>query len=331
MDIVRREPSGQDVELAILFCGVCHSDLHTVRSEWSGTKYPCVPGHEIVGRVTRVGANVRAFAPGQMAAVGVMVGSCGTCASCRERREQLCDKDPTFTYNSPDPHGTAPFTYGGYSSRIVVDEAFCFRLPDRLDPAAAAPLLCAGITLYSPLKHWGAGPGRTVGIVGLGGLGHMGVKFAHHLGAHTVLFTTSPAKAADGKRLGADEVVLSRDTAAMAARSMSLDLVVSTVSAPHNLDAYIDLLKQDGTLVLVGLPPERHPSPDVGKLILKRRRLAGSIIGSTTETQEMLDFCAERGIASDVEIIRIQDIERAYDRMIKGNVRYRFVIDMASL
>jgi uncharacterized zinc-type alcohol dehydrogenase-like protein len=331
IDIPRRAPTPADVAIDILYCGVCHSDLHTVRSEWSGTNYPCVPGHEIVGRVTRVGERVRAVAPGQLVAVGVMVDSCGSCPHCAAGLEQFCDEDPTFTYNSADAHETAPFTYGGYSRRVVVNERFCLRLSDRLDPAASAPLLCAGITLYSPLRHWRAGPGTKVGIVGLGGLGHMGVKFAHHLGAHTVLFTRSRGKTADARRLGADDVVISQDAAAMEAHEESFDLIVDTVSASHNLDAYTSLLKRDGTLVLVGIPAVPHPSPDVGTLIMKRRRIAGSLVGGIAETQEMLDFCAERGIVSDVEIIRIQDVDRAFDRMVRSDVRYRFVIDLASL
>lgn len=331
LDIARREPLPTDVELEILYCGVCHSDLHTVRSEWEGTNYPCVPGHEIVGRVTRVGASVKGFTVGKLAAVGVMVDACRTCPSCREGLEQYCEKDPTFTYNSPDLHKTAPFTYGGYSSRIVVDQAFCLRVSDTLPSAAVAPLLCAGITLYSPLKHWQAGPGRKVGIVGLGGLGHMGVKFSHALGAHTVLFTTSPSKAQDARRLGADEVVLSRNATEMAAHKGTFDLIIDTVSASHDLDAYLELLKRDATLVLVGLPEHANAAPSAGKLIVKRRRLAGSMVGGLQETQEMLDFCAKHRIVSEIELVRIQDIERAYERMLKSDVRYRFVIDMASL
>ena len=331
LSIVRREPTAHDVELDILFCGVCHSDLHTVRSEWSGTTYPCVPGHEIVGRVTRVGSGVTRFAAGQLCAVGVMVDSCATCTNCQRGLEQYCRQDPTFTYNSPDRHGTAPMTYGGYSSRVVVSEKFCFRVSDQLQPAAVAPLLCAGITLYSPLKHWNAGPGRKVGIVGLGGLGHMGVKFAHALGAHTVLFTRSRGKVADAKRMGADEVVISTDSAAMDAHKGTFDLIVNTVSVTQDLTAQASLLTLDGTLVLVGLPEHAHPSADVATLITKRRRIAGSMIGSVAETQEMLDFCAQHHVESEIELIRMQDIERAYERMVTSDVRYRFVIDMASL
>jgi uncharacterized zinc-type alcohol dehydrogenase-like protein len=261
-----------------------------------------------------------------------MVDSCGQCGSCREGLEQYCDAGGTvFTYNSSDPHKTAAVTYGGYSERIVVDERFVLRVPDKLDPAAAAPLLCAGITLYSPLRHWGAGPGRKVGIVGLGGLGHMGVKFAHAFGARTVLFTTSPSKVEDGKRLGADEVVVSRDDAQMKRHHRSFDLIVNTVAASHNLDPFLSLLKRDGTLVLVGAPDTPHPSPTVFQLLLARRSLAGSGIGGIPETQEMLDYCAEKGIACDIEMIRIQQINEAYERMKKGDVKYRFVIDMKSL
>jgi len=331
LDIERREPLPVDVELDILFCGVCHSDLHTVRGEWPGTVYPCVPGHEIVGRVRRVGTNVTAFAVGQLCAVGCLVDSCGECSSCAENLEQFCGPGATFTYNSPDPHFPGRMTYGGYSSRIVVDERFCLRIPEELSPAAVAPLLCAGITLYSPLKHWGAERGRKVGIVGLGGLGHMGIKLSHALGAETVLFTTSAGKVADGKRLGADEVVISRDGASMQRHAGSFDLIVDTVSIAHNLDVFTELLSRDGTLVLVGVPEHPHPSPGVGNLIMKRRSIAGSLIGGLAETQEMLDFCAARRIVSDIELIPMQDIDRAYDRMLKSDVRYRFVIDMASL
>lgn len=331
IDLTRREPGPTDVQMDVLFCGVCHSDVHTARGEWPGTLYPCVPGHEIVGRVTKVGEKVRGVTVGQRCGVGVMVDSCGVCSSCREGLEQYCATDPTFTYNSPDPHMPSRHTYGGYSGQIVVDERFCLRLPDALESAAAAPLLCAGITLYSPLKHWGATSGRKVGIVGLGGLGHMGVKLAHALGAHTVLFTTSASKVPDGRRLGADEVVLSTDPEAMTAHATTFDLIVSTVSVPHDLDAFTTLLRRDGTLVLVGIPEFAHPSPGVGQLIVKRRRIAGSMIGGIAETQEMLDFCAERNIASDVELIRMQDINHAYTRMLTGDVRYRFVIDMGTL
>ncbi|HEX3356681.1 MAG TPA: NAD(P)-dependent alcohol dehydrogenase [Tepidisphaeraceae bacterium] len=332
--IPRRDVGPNDVEFDILFCGVCHSDLHAVRNEWDvwPTVYPCVPGHEIVGKVTKVGAKVSKFKPGDLAAVGCMVDSCGKCASCKEGMEQYCDTGGTiFTYNSPDPHKTAAVTYGGYSDHIVVNEKFVLHVSNKLNLAAVAPLLCAGITLYSPLKHWGAGPGKKVGIVGLGGLGHMGVKFSHAFGAHTVLFTTSPDKVADGKRLGADEVVISKNPDEMKKHERSFDLIVSTVAASHNLDPFISLLKRDGTLVLVGAPDTPHPSPTVFNLLLGRRSLAGSAIGGIPETQEMLDYCAEKNIVSDIEMIPIQKINEAYERMKKGDVKYRFVIDMKTL
>lgn len=332
--IARREVGPNDVEFDILYCGVCHSDLHTARNEWSAwpTVYPCVPGHEIVGRVTKVGPKVTGFKPGDLAAVGCMVDSCGTCPSCKESLEQYCDNGATvFTYNAPDPHKTAPVTYGGYSDKIVVNEKFVLHVSPKLDLAATAPLLCAGITLYSPLKHWGAGPGKKVGIVGLGGLGHMGVKLSHALGAQTVLFTTSPSKVADGKKLGADEVVVSKDPEQMQKHLRSFDLIINTVAASHDLDPFLSLLKRDGTMVLVGAPAHPHPSPSIFNLILARRSLAGSGIGGIAETQEMLDFCAERNIVSDIELIPIQKINEAYERMLKGDVKYRFVIDMASI
>jgi alcohol dehydrogenase (NADP+) len=332
--IRRREVGPTDVEIEILFCGVCHSDLHTCRNEWSAwpTVYPCVPGHEIVGRVTKVGPKVTGFAAGQHAAVGCMVDSCGRCASCKDGLEQYCDVGGTvFTYNSPDPHKTEPMTYGGYSQRIVVDQRFVLRVPEKLDLAATAPLLCAGITLYSPLKHWGAGPGKKVGIVGLGGLGHMGVKLAHAFGCHTVLFTTSPSKVEDGKRLGADEVVISKNADQMKRHERSVDLIVNTVAVSHNLDAFIGLLKRDGAMVLVGAPEHPHPSPSIFSLLMARRSLAGSGIGGIPETQEMLNYCAAKGIVSDIELIPIQKINEAYERLVKGDVRYRFVIDMKSL
>jgi uncharacterized zinc-type alcohol dehydrogenase-like protein len=332
--IPRREVGADDVELDIMFCGVCHSDLHTARNEWSvwPTIYPCVPGHEIVGRVTKVGPSVTRFKPGDHVAVGCMVDSCGSCASCREGLEQYCDNGGTvFTYNSPDPHKTAPATYGGYSERIVVKEKFVLCVSGNLDPAAVAPLLCAGITLYSPLKHWEAGPGKKVGIVGLGGLGHMGVKFAHAFGATTVLFTTSPSKSEDGKRLGADEVIVSKNADEMKRHERTFDLIVSTVAVSHNLDPFLSLLKRDGTLVLVGAPEHPHPSPSVFTLLMARRSLAGSGIGGIPETQEMLDYCAKHNIVSDIELIPIQRINEAYDRILKRDVKYRFVIDMQSL
>lgn len=325
--IQRREPGPRDVAIDILFCGVCHSDLHTARNEWSGgTTYPCVPGHEIVGRVSAVGASVTKFTPGDTAGVGCLVGSCLTCASCREGLEQYCEQKVVWTYNSRDPHGTAPMTYGGYSDSIVVDEAFCLRVPPSLDPAAAAPLLCAGITTYSPLRHWGAGPGKRVGVAGVGGLGHMAVKLSHAMGAETVAFTSSERKFAEATRLGADSVVAIGDTKAMRAQRASFDIIINTVSVSHDLDAYTALLARDGALVLVGAPADDHPSPSIERLVKRRRSIAGSLIGGIAETQEMLDFCAARGITADIELIRIEQINEAYVRMLRGDVRYRFVI-----
>ncbi|HTY99896.1 MAG TPA: NAD(P)-dependent alcohol dehydrogenase [Rhodocyclaceae bacterium] len=329
-EIGRRDPGPEDVQIRILYCGVCHSDLHAARSEWQGTLYPCVPGHEIVGRVVAVGGKVGRFKVGELAGVGCMVDSCGHCASCREGEEQYCENGFTGTYNGPVFGGEN--TYGGYSETIVVKESFvCHVRHDEQALAGVAPLLCAGITTWSPLRHWQAGPGKRVGIVGLGGLGHMGVKLAHALGAHVTLFTTSPAKTADGERLGADEVCVSTDQDQMARQANRYDLILNTVAAPHDLNGLLNLLKRDGTMTLVGAPPAPHPSPGVFNLIFKRRRLAGSLIGGIRETQEMLDFCAERGIVSDIELIPIDYIDRAYDRMAKSDVRYRFVIDMASL
>jgi uncharacterized zinc-type alcohol dehydrogenase-like protein len=326
----RREPGPTDVHIDILFCGVCHSDLHTARGEWPGTVYPCVPGHEIVGRVATTGADVKGFKKGDLVGVGCMVDSCQQCASCAEGLEQYCERGMTGTYNSPDKH-TGGVTYGGYSKDIVVDQKFVLRVSDKLDPAAAAPLLCAGITTWSPLRHWKVGKGTWVGVVGLGGLGHMAIKLAHALGAHVVLFTTSPNKAADARALGADEVVISKDADAMAARAGTLDFILNTVAAPHNLDPFLAVLKRDGVMTLVGAPAEPHPSPTVFNLIMGRRSLAGSLIGGIAETQEMLDFCAEHGITSEIEMIPIQRIDEAYERMLKSDVKYRFVIDMKSL
>jgi uncharacterized zinc-type alcohol dehydrogenase-like protein len=327
--IERRAPLDTDVEIDILFCGVCHSDIHLARDEWGGAVYPVVSGHEIVGRVTRVGAKVTRFRPGDMAAVGCMVDSCRTCTQCAKGLEQFCASGATFTYNAPDRH-MGGMTFGGYSERITCDEAFTLRVPAGLDPARTAPLLCAGITTWSPLRKWGAGPGKKVGIVGLGGLGHMGVKFARALGAHTVLFTTSPGKVADGARLGAHEVVLSTDEAAMAAHAGTFDMLLDTVSADHPLDAYMRLLRVDGSLVMVGVPPKPQQI-SAFSLILPRRNLSGSLIGGIAETQEMLDFCGANGIACDVELIPMQRINEAWDRVLRADVKYRFVIDMASL
>jgi uncharacterized zinc-type alcohol dehydrogenase-like protein len=330
--IQRRSPRPQDVQIEILYCGVCHSDLHQVRNEWQNalpTVYPCVPGHEIVGRVVKAGSVVKKFKEGDIAAVGCMVDSCRTCSSCREGLEQYCESVPTFTYNLPDKH-LGGVTYGGYSESIVVDEAFVLRVPGKLDLAGAAPLLCAGITTYSPLRHWNVRKGQKVGVVGLGGLGHMGVKFANAFGAHVVLFTTSANKAADARRVGAQEVVVSKNEAEMQKHVGSFDFILDTVSAEHNLNAYLDLLKRDGTLTQVGAPEKPLPVA-VFSLIFKRRQLAGSAIGGIRETQEMLDFCAEHVITADIELIRIQQINEAYERLLKSDVKYRFVVDMASL
>jgi len=328
----RRSPRPQDVQIEILYCGVCHSDLHQVRNEWKEvmpTVYPCVPGHEIVGRVVKVGNTVKKFKEGDIAAVGCLVDSCRVCANCRAGQEQYCENGFTLTYNFEDKF-LGGVTYGGYSDSIVVDEAYVLRVPDKLDPAGAAPLLCAGITTYSPLRHWKVGKGQKVGIVGLGGLGHMGVKFAHAFGAHVVLFTTSPNKTADAHRLGADEVAVSKNEAEMQKHVGSFDFILDTVSADHDLNAYLQLLKLDGALTLVGAP-EKPAGVSAFNLIMKRRRIAGSAIGGIQETQEMLDFCAKHGITSDIELINIQQIDKAYERLLKSDVKYRFVIDMASL
>jgi uncharacterized zinc-type alcohol dehydrogenase-like protein len=330
--IQRRTPRPQDVQIDILYCGVCHSDLHQTRNEWESmlpTVYPCVPGHEIVGRVVKAGSAVKKFKEGDLAAVGCMVDSDRVCPNCRSGNEQFCDSMATFTYNSEDKL-LGGVTYGGYSDSIVVDEAFVLRVPEKMDPARTAPLLCAGITTYSPLRHWNVRKGQKVGIVGLGGLGHMGLKFAHAFGAHVVLFTTSANKTADALRLGADEVVISKNDAEMQKHLNSFDFILDTVSAEHNLNAYLDLIKLDGTLTLVGASPTPLPVA-VGGLLFRRRRLAGSVIGGIRETQEMLDFCAEHGVASDIELIRIQQVNEAYERLLRSDVKYRFVIDMASL
>lgn len=330
--IQRRDPQSRDVQIDILYCGVCHSDLHQVRNEWASvapTVYPCVPGHEIVGRVVKAGSAVRKFKEGDMAAVGCMVDSCGVCSECRAGLEQYCEQFPVLTYNSPDK-ALGGVTYGGYSENIVVDESFAVRVPAGLDPAATAPLLCAGITTYSPLRQWNVGKGQKVGVVGLGGLGHMALKFANAFGAHVVLFTTSPGKTADALRLGAHEVVVSKNEAEMRKHTGSFDFILDAVSADHDMNAYLSLLKRDGTLTLVGAPSNPIPVAAFA-LIMGRHRLAGSAIGGIRETQEMLDFCGEKGITSDIELIRIQQINEAYERLLKGEVKYRFVIDMASL
>ncbi|MEC4722302.1 NAD(P)-dependent alcohol dehydrogenase [Noviherbaspirillum sp. CPCC 100848] len=330
LNFERRTPGPTDVQIEILYCGVCHSDLHTARDEWHNTVYPVVPGHEIIGRVTAVGNEVARFKVGDLAGVGCMVDSCQHCQSCADGLEQYCENGFVGTYNGEEMH-SGGMTYGGYANNIVVTEKFVLRISDKLDPAAAAPLLCAGITTWSPLRHWKVGKGQKVGIVGLGGLGHMGIKLAHALGAHVVLFTTSPDKREDAIRLGADEVVVSKNADEMEAHANSFDFILNTVAAAHDLDAFLVLLKREGTMTLVGAPSHPHPSPQVFNLIMKRRHLAGSLIGGIAETQEMLDFCAERGIASDIEIIPIQHINEAYERMLKSDVKYRFVIDMASL
>ncbi|MEZ4401439.1 MAG: NAD(P)-dependent alcohol dehydrogenase [Kofleriaceae bacterium] len=330
--IERREPGPTDVQFDIKYCGVCHSDLHTARGEWPGTVYPCVPGHELVGVVSAVGDRVTKVAVGDRVGVGCMVDSCRTCASCRAGLEQYCDNRGTvLTYNSPDRHHEGYPTYGGYSSHVVVDEAFVLKIPAALDLAAAAPLLCAGITTYSPLRRWGVTAGQRVGVVGLGGLGHMGLKFAKAFGAHTTLFTTSPGKADDARRLGADDVVVSRDAAQMKACGGEFDFILNTVAASHNLDPYLRLLARDGTMVVVGAPPTPHPSPSTGLLIGRRRALAGSLIGGIAETQEMLDLCGRHAIVSDIETIAVGGLDDAYARMVKSDVKYRFVIDLATL
>ncbi|WP_353185093.1 NAD(P)-dependent alcohol dehydrogenase [Parapedobacter lycopersici] len=329
LNIQRREVTANDVEIEILFCGICHSDLHTARNEWHGTVYPAVLGHEIVGKVTRVGNAVTKFHVGDLAGVGCMVDSCRVCESCLEGLEQYCEEGNIQTYNGADKH-LGMQTFGGYSESIVVDEHFALRIPENLDLAATAPLLCAGITTYSPLKHWGIGPGKRVGVVGIGGLGHMGVKLAKAMGAHVVVFTTSAAKQADAQRLGAHEVVLSTDEQQMEQQRGRLDFILDTVSASHDINSYLSLLKRDGTLTLVGAP--EHPLPVAAfSVIPARKSLAGSTIGGIAETQEMLDFCGEHNITSDIELIDIRGINEAYERLLKGDVHYRFVIDMASL
>jgi uncharacterized zinc-type alcohol dehydrogenase-like protein len=330
--IPRRDPTDRDVQIEILFCGICHSDLHQVRDEWHSimpTLYPIVPGHEIVGRVTKAGSAVTRYKPGDLAAVGCLVDSDRTCPQCKANLENLCP-NPTLTFNSPDKHKTAPVTYGGYSDSIVVDEHFVLRVPSNLKLAGAAPLLCAGITTYSPLRRWGVTKGKKVGIVGLGGLGHMGVKFSHAFGAHTVVFTTSPNKKQDALRLGADEVVVSRNADEMKKHAGSFDFILDTIAADHDLNAYLNLLAHDGTLTLVGAP-EKPLAVSAFALLMGRRNLAGSIIGGIAETQEMLDFCGKHNITSDVEVIPIQKVNEAYERLVKSDVKYRFCIDMASL
>lgn len=329
MNISRRAVTAKDVAIDILYCGVCHSDLHTARNEWGGTQYPNVPGHEIVGRVTQVGNQVTKFKVGDIVGVGCMVDSCRECESCKEGVEQYCEKGNIQTYNSPDVHLNQQ-TFGGYSEAVVVDEAFVLSVPDNLDLAATAPLLCAGITTFSPLRHAHVGPGKKVGIVGIGGLGHMAVKIAKAMGAHVVVITTSQSKVEDAKRLGADEVILSTNPEQMKNNAGTLHFILDCVSAQHDINAYLGLLKRDGALTLVGAP--EHPLPVAAfSLIMNRKSFSGSLIGGIAETQEMLDFCGKHGITSDIELIQMQDINKAYDRLLKGDVKYRFVIDMASL
>ena len=321
----RRDVGADDVQIDIMFCGICHSDLHTVRGEWGERGYPQVPGHEIVGRVMSTGANVDKYSEGDIVGVGCFVDSCRTCGACTDGLEQYCENGVTGTYAGTEKETGKP-TQGGYSTSIVVNQHFVVRIPDGLDPAAAAPLLCAGITTYSPLREWGAGPGKRVGVIGLGGLGHMAVKIASAMGAHVTVFTTSPEKVKDAKRLGADDVVISKDADAMLAVSNSFDMILDTVSAPHDIEAEMNMLRRDGTLVMLGASPEPHPGMSVWPFITGRRRLAGSLVGGLPETQEMLDFCGKHGITSDVEVIQPDYINTAYERMLKGDVKYRFVI-----
>jgi uncharacterized zinc-type alcohol dehydrogenase-like protein len=327
----RREPGPHDVQIAILYAGICHSDLHQARNDWSNSLYPMVPGHEIVGRVVAVGREVKKLRPGDIAGVGCMVDSCRHCSACNAHLEQYCENVPTLTYNDHERGSTERPTFGGYSEQIVVEERFVVKIPAGMDLKAVAPLLCAGITTYSPLRHWNVGPGRKVGIIGLGGLGHMGVKFAHAMGAHVVMITTSPEKGSDARRLGADEVLVSRDADAMAAHKASFDFLLDTVPVGHDLNPYVELLKRDRTMALVGAITALEPALQGMNIILGRKSVAGSAIGGMQETQEMIDFCAEHGIVSDVEMVPIQSVNEAYDRLLKNDVKYRFVIDIASL
>lgn len=330
MDIQRREVGDEDVKINITYCGVCHSDIHTARNEWGGSKYPVVPGHEIIGHVTEVGKNVKNFKKGDVVGVGCMVDSCQECKQCKHNLEQFCEKGATFTYNSEDKDMKGQHTYGGYSSSVVVNKKFILNIPENLDEAGAAPLLCAGITTWSPLSHWKVKKGDKVGIVGLGGLGHMGVKFANALGAHVVMITTSPSKAEDAKKLGAHEVLISKNESEMAKHKGTFDFILNTVPVGHKMDPYINLLKIDATMVLVGAVEPLDPFHG-GGIIMGRKRIAGSLIGGIKETQDMLDFCGKHNIVSDIELINIEDINKAYDRVVDADVKYRFVIDMASL
>lgn len=326
----RREPGPRDVQIEILYCGVCHSDLHQARNDWSNSLYPMVPGHEIVGRVTAVGAQVKKLKAGDFAGVGCMVDSCRECSACTDDLEQYCEKGATLTYNSRE-RGSKQLTFGGYSDHIVVDQRFAVKIPASLDLKAVAPLLCAGITTYSPLRHWQVGKGQKVGVIGLGGLGHMGIKFAKAFGAQTVMITTSPQKGADAMRLGADEVLVSKDTAAMRQHARSFDFLLNTIPNGHDLNPYAALLKRDGVMVLVGALTALEPALAGASLIGGRRSIAGSAIGGMAETQEMIDFCAEHDIVSDIEVVTIQSINETYERLLKNDVKYRFVIDMESL
>ena len=331
MQIDRREATEKDVEIEILYCGVCHSDLHSARNDWGGSQYPVVPGHEIVGRVTKVGSAVKKFKVGDYAAVGCLVDSCRTCSNCKQDLEQYCIPGFTLTYNSPDKHLKGQMTYGGYSEKVVVDEHFVLKVPEGIDLAAAAPLLCAGITTWSPLKHWKVGPESKVAVIGLGGLGHMAIKLAKGLGAHVSLFSRSKSKEQDAYKLGVDDFIISEDQKHMEESAGKFDLIIDTVPYAHDLNPYVATLATNGTLVLVGylgpLEPVVHSVP----MIMGRKAVAGSVIGGIAETQEMLDFCGKHNIVSDIELIKIQDINEAYERMLKSDVRYRFVIDMASL
>lgn len=329
ININRRELQAHDVEMEILYCGICHSDLHQIKNDFGMTAYPIVPGHEIVGRVTRVGSHVKNFKVGDLSAVGCIVDSCQECESCHEGLEQFCDQFPTFSFNSPDKY-LGGVTYGGFSETYVCEEKYVLHVPESLDLAAAAPLLCAGITVYSPLRHWNAGPGKKVGVLGIGGLGHLAIKIAKAMGAEVTVFTTSQSKLEDAKRLGADNAVLSTDAEQMSKYTRKLNFIIDTVSAKHDINSYLNLLKHDGTVVLVGLPPEPL---EVGafNVVMGRKSFSGSNIGGIAETQEMLDFCAEHNITADIELIKVQDVNHAFERLEKGDVKYRFVIDMASL
>jgi alcohol dehydrogenase (NADP+) len=329
----RRSLRPHDIKIEIIYCGVCHTDLHFVKNEWKNSMYPLVPGHEIVGKITHIGSEVKSFKVGDFAAIGCLVDSCRTCSSCKADLEQYCEKEMTFTYNSKDKIDFK-ITYGGYSTEIVADEKYVLHVPKEFkekDLAGVAPLLCAGITTYSPLRHWNVKEGTRVGVVGIGGLGHMAIKLAHAMGAHVVVFTTSESKVQDAKKLGANEVVISKNEEEVKKFENSLDFIINTVSAPHNLDVFITLLKRDGTMCMVGLPDLPHPSPSIANFIFKRRKLGGSLIGGIKETQEMLDFCAKHHILSDIELIPIQKINEAYERMLRSDVKYRFVIDISSL